>query len=204
MIIQNTGYMLICGKVLYFSIDAFFLLLTNIFVELQISSNTAAIARAGKRTQRFVARTVTSPSTPIPPHIIMSHQSGSAPVPALLGEAVSNAGQLDEESLEEGAEDNSFETVAEALRLQWSVIGEDNNKLVTTRKHHCNTQDMPMPALLPVPASNHERMALLTVPDLKLNLRLSGTSSRRTHFLIPLSHQNLVSYLTLRKVRVEV
>lgn len=60
-------------------------------------------------------------------------------MPALLGEAVSNAGQLDEESLEEGAEDNSFETVAEALRLQWSVIGEDNNKLVTTRKHHCNT-----------------------------------------------------------------
>ncbi|CAG5135781.1 unnamed protein product [Candidula unifasciata] len=93
----------------------------------QVSSNTSAVTKGGRRTQRFVARTVTSPSTPIPPTALMAHQSGASPIPASAAGTSSSAPVL-QENAEESPDDSSFETVAEALRLQWSVIG---NKSLT-------------------------------------------------------------------------
>ncbi|RUS75873.1 hypothetical protein EGW08_016362 [Elysia chlorotica] len=82
----------------------------------QISSNTTAVAKSSRRHHRYVAKTTTSPSTPIPPPGTMTSQQQAAG--SSLNQSMdSSDGQA------EGAEDSSFETVAEALRLQWSVIG---------------------------------------------------------------------------------
>ncbi|KAI8749280.1 golgin subfamily A member 3 [Biomphalaria glabrata] len=90
----------------------------------QISSNTSALTKEGKRCLKFVARTVTSPSTPIPP------------TPITMSEQVQNYTHLYQQAPPQSVEsdidsdekDSSFETVAEALKLQWSVIG---NKTLT-------------------------------------------------------------------------
>ncbi|CAL1536149.1 unnamed protein product [Lymnaea stagnalis] len=95
----------------------------------QISSNTSAVTREGKRCQRFIARTVTSPSTPIPPPpTTMSRQSDSPSSMITQEPGIPSHEQGGDENNGQEAEDNSFETVAEALRLQWSVIG---NKSLT-------------------------------------------------------------------------
>ncbi|XP_035827105.1 golgin subfamily A member 3 [Aplysia californica] len=88
----------------------------------QISANTSAVGKKGKRIQKFVARTVTSPSTPIPPPpSTMSQQARSTPNSQTLSSPPSLGSS--QKAAEPSAEDNSFETVAEALKLQWSVIG---------------------------------------------------------------------------------
>lgn len=53
----------------------------------------------------------------------MAHKSGASPGPPPVAGA-SSPPQVMHESVEEDADDSSFETVAEALRLQWSVIGK--------------------------------------------------------------------------------
>ncbi|GFS09833.1 Golgin subfamily A member 3 [Elysia marginata] len=77
-----------------------------------------AIAKTSRRQRHFVAKTVTSPSTPIPP-------PGTAMESQQEGVGLNNDQSLDSsnDQAEGGGDDSSFETVAEALRLQWSVIG---------------------------------------------------------------------------------
>ena len=89
----------------------------------QVSLNTAAIARHLRKVQgckRRVART-TLTSTALTalktmPSETSQSQSSASPAPA----PSTGAQEVDVG----GAGDGSFETVAEALRLQWSVIGE--------------------------------------------------------------------------------
>ncbi|GFN84801.1 golgin subfamily a member 3 [Plakobranchus ocellatus] len=90
------------------STDRVFVTKEQLNVLAQVTSNTAAVAKSNRRQQRFIAKTVTSPSTPIPPPGRMSSQPES-------GDGSQDGS--------DGGDDNSFETVAEALRLQWSVIG---------------------------------------------------------------------------------
>lgn len=89
----------------------------------QVSLNTAAIARHLHKVQgrkRRVARTTLTSTALTAPKTMPSEtsqsQSSASPAPA----SSTGAQEVDVG----GAGDGSFETVAEALRLQWSVIGE--------------------------------------------------------------------------------
>ena len=93
----------------------------------QVSFNTAAIARHLRKVQggkRRVARTTLTSTTlatsgTMPSETSLS-QSSASPAPVPTPNPTPEAQEVDVG----GASDSSFETVAEALRLQWSVIGE--------------------------------------------------------------------------------
>ena len=137
----------------------------------QISANTSAVSKKGRRIQKFVARTHTSPSTriPSPPHTststhtppnnptspppLPSHYSLYLPPPSFTMASQANmqeGSQNGNNNSHDSENDNSsFETVAEALRLQWSVIGKFKNRSVNpTRQRDLVTRFEKLQAIL--------------------------------------------------------
>ncbi|KAK7088015.1 golgin subfamily A member 3-like [Littorina saxatilis] len=91
----------------------------------QVSHNTAAIAKHLRKSQggkRRVAKTFLTTTSFSTPRTMPSETSQPSTTPAPT--PVSQEG--DAGGGGEGVDDSSFETVAEALRLQWSVIGNSN------------------------------------------------------------------------------